>query len=268
MPGLNRIPFIRSLFGGTDTTVGASDIIMIITPRILRSQELTPADLAPMYVGTGNNFGATSQPPLITEQSLAGVAAGQAPPPAGGATPPPAATAAPPTIQQPPPTTPPTGAGRAVGIVPIQGGGDAPPAASGQARIVITPPGAELQMGGQPYNVPLTVTNASQMSTMSLTVTYNPAVLRATVVNEGNLMRADGATTTFVPRIDADTGRIDLAITRPGDKVGATGNGLLATIVFEAIGPGQSQIALAGVAMSAAGQQVPLQLVPATVTVK
>ncbi len=267
MPGLNRIPFIRSLFGGTDTTVGASDIIMIITPRILRSQELTPADLAPMYVGTGNNFGATSQPPLITEQSLAGVAAGQAAPPAG-ATPPPVATAAPPTIQQPPPATPPTGAGRAVGIVPIQGGGDAPPAASGQARIVITPPGAELQMGGQPYNVPLTVTNASQMSTMSLTVTYNPAVLRATVVNEGNLMRADGATTTFVPRIDADTGRIDLAITRPGDKVGATGNGLLATIVFEAIGPGQSQIALAGVAMSAAGQQVPLQLVPATVTVK
>ncbi|MDA1307623.1 MAG: cohesin domain-containing protein [Acidobacteria bacterium] len=274
MPGLNRIPFIRSLFGGTDTTVGASDIIMIITPRILRSQELTPADLAPMYVGTGNNFGATSQPPLITEQSLAGVAAGQAAPPssatppAGGATPPPATTAAPPTVQQPPPATPPTGAGRAVGIVPIQGGGDAPPAASGQARIFITPPGAELQMGGQPYNVPLTVTNASQMSTMSLTVTYNPAVLRATVVNEGNLMRGDGATTTFVPRIDADTGRIDLAITRPGDKVGATGNGLLATIVFEAIGPGQSQIALAGVAMSAAGQQIPLQLVPATVTVK
>jgi len=274
MPGLNRIPFIRSLFGGTDTTVGASDIIMIITPRILRSQELTPADLAPMYVGTGNSFGATSQPPLITEQSLAGITAGQAPPAgaappaAGGATPPVATTTGPPTAQQPPPTTPPTGAGRAVGIVPIQGGGDAPPAPPGQAQIVVTPPGAELQMGGQPYNVPLTVTNASQMATMSLTITYNPAVLRATVVNEGNLMRADGAATTFVPKIDADTGRIDLAVTRPGDKVGATGNGLLATIVFEAIGPGQSQIAVAGVAMSAAGQQVPLQLVPATVTVK
>jgi len=274
MPGLNRIPFIRSLFGGTDTTVGASDIIMIITPRILRSQELTPADLAPMYVGTGNSFGATSQPPLITEQSLAGITAGQAPPAgaappaAGGATPPVATTTGPPTAQQPPPTTPPTGAGRAVGIVPIQGGGDAPPAPPGQAQIVVTPPGAELQMDGQPYNVPLTVTNASQMATMSLTITYNPAVLRATVVNEGNLMRADGAATTFVPKIDADTGRIDLAVTRPGDTVGATGNGLLATIVFEAIGPGQSQIAVAGVAMSAAGQQVALQLVPATVTVK
>ena len=276
MPGLNRIPFIRSIFGGSDTTIGSSDIVMIITPRILRSQELTPADLAPMYVGTGNSFGATSQPPLITEQSLAGGAttiappAGQAPPTGTGTTtaPPPAATTqAPPPAQQPPPATPPAG-GRAVGIVPVQG--NSPPAAppTAPARITITPPGATLQMGGQPYNMPLTVTNASQLSSLTMTVTYNPAVLRATVVTEGTVMKTDGSPTTFVPKIDVSTGRIDLAVTRPGDKVGATGNGLLASIVFEAIGPGQSQIALAGVGMNAAGQQVPLQLVPATVIVK
>ena len=123
-------------------------------------------------------------------------------------------------------------------------------------------------MGGPPYTVPLTVNNAAQMSSLTLTVTYNPAVLRARVVNEGNAMRADGAATTFVPKIDEATGRIDLAVTRPGDKVGATGNGLLASIVFEAIGPGQSSIALSGVAMNAAGQQIPLQLIPANVTVK
>lgn len=257
LPGLNRIPFIRSLFGGTDTTVGSSDIVMIITPRILRSQELTPADLAPMYVGTGNNFGASSQPPLITEQSLAGGGTTIAPPPTGAQAPPPAA----------PPATPP--AGRAVGIVPVVP--DAPPtlpAPGGQARIVVTPPGGVLQVGGPPYSVPLTLTNASNMSSVTLSVTYNPAVLRATMVNEGNVMRADGATTSFVPKIDTATGRIDLAVTRPGDTVGAIGNGLLASIVFEAIGPGQSQIAIAGVAMNAAGQQVPLQLVPATVTAK
>jgi len=276
MPGLNRIPFIRSIFGGSDTTIGSSDIVMIITPRILRSQELTPADLAPMYVGTGNSFGATSQPPLITEQSLAGGAttiappAGQAPPTGTGTTtaPPPGATPqAPPPAQQPPPATPPAG-GRAVGIVPVQG--NSPPAAppTAPARITITPPGATLQMGGQPYNMPLTVTNASQLSSLTMTVTYNPAVLRATVVTEGTVMKTDGSPTTFVPKIDVSTGRIDLAVTRPGDKVGATGNGLLASIVFEAIGPGQSQIALAGVGMNAAGQQVPLQLVPATVIVK
>ncbi len=275
-PGLNRIPFIRSLFGGSETRVGNSDIVMIITPRILRSQELTPEDLAPMYVGTGNSFGASQQPPLITEQSLAGGAT-TPPPAATGATPP--ATATPPAgaagqtppaaTTTPPPATPP-GGGRAVGIVPIQpGGAPTPPAQpTAPARLVVTPPGTDLQMGGQPYNVPITVTNASQMTSLTLTLTYNPAVLRATVVNEGNALRADGAATTFVPKIDAATGRIDLAITRPGDKVGANGNGLVATVVFEAIGAGQSQIALSGVALGAAGQQLPLQMVPASVTVK
>lgn len=273
MPGLNRIPFIRSIFGGSDTTVGSSDIVMIITPRILRSQELTAADLAPMYVGTGSNFGASSQPALITAESLAGRAT--TPAPTGGQTPPSAGatTQTPPVVQQPPAVTPPATppAGRAVGIVPIQGNNPPAPAAPAPttpARIVVTPPGAEWQMGGQPYNVPLTVSNASQLSSLTLTVTYNPAVIRATVVNEGSVMRADGATTTFVPRIDPSTGRIDLVVTRPGDRVGATGGGLLASIVFEAIGPGQSQIAVAGVGMNAAGQQVPLQLVPATIIVK
>jgi hypothetical protein len=155
--------------------------------------------------------------------------------------------------------------------VPVQG--NTPPAAApttptAPARITITPPGGTLQMGGQPYNMPVTVTNASQLSSLTMTITYNPAVLRATVVTEGTAMKADGSPTTFVPKIDASTGRIDLAVTRPGDKVGATGNGLLASIVFEAIGAGQSQIALAGMGMNASGQQVPLQLVPATVIVK
>jgi general secretion pathway protein D len=283
LPGINRIPILRSLFGGTDTQVGSSDIVMIITPRILRSQELTASDLAPMYVGTGNNFGASQQPPLITPETLAGGAAatGTTAPPAGaipppGAVPPPAGTGVqtPPTIQAPPVTPPPTPpatptSGRAVGIVPVDPT-DAvqTPPATGPTRVVVTPPGADLQMGGPPYTVPLTVNNAAQMSSLTLTVTYNPAVLRARVVNEGNAMRADGAATTFVPKIDEATGRIDLAVTRPGDKVGATGNGLLASIVFEAIGPGQSSIALSGVAMNAAGQQIPLQLIPANVTVK
>jgi hypothetical protein len=59
-----------------------------------------------------------------------------------------------------------------------------------------------------------------------------------------------------------------LVITRPGDKAGVSGNGLLASIVFEAIGAGNSQIALSGLAMNAAGQAVLVQFVPAAVTVR
>jgi len=273
-PGLNRIPFLRSIFGGTRSTVGSSDVVMIITPRILRSQELTPADLAPMYVGTGTSFGASSTPQLIVPQPVSGGGAAPAQNPAVGQVPAPSvpSPAANPAAGAPTPATPPPAASRAVGIVPIQAAdsplisASAPPAAG--MRVAVTAPTAPMQMGGQPYVVPLTVSSASGVSSLTMSVTYNPAVLRATVVNEGSLMRADGAATSFVPRIDANTGRIDIAITRPGDKTGAAGNGPLASIVFEAIGAGSSQIAVSGMAMNAAGGAVPVQFVPAAVTVR
>jgi general secretion pathway protein D len=264
-PGLNRIPFLRSIFGGSRTTVGSSDIVMIITPRILRSQELTPADLAPMYVGTGTSFGATTTPQLIVPQPVSG---GTTPPaaPASPVVPPPNPAAA----AVPPPVPPPAGGGRAVGIVPVTPADAVPatPASPGPMRVSVAPPATPLQMGGQPYTVPVSVANATGLTSLTLAVTYNPAVLRATVVNEGSMMRSDGASTSFVPKIDANTGRIDLVITRPGDKAGVSGNGLLASIVFEAIGAGNSQIALSGLAMNAAGQAVLVQFVPAAVTVR
>ncbi len=280
-PGLNQIPFLRALFGGTRSEVGSTDIVMIITPRILRSQELTSADLAPMYVGTGGNFGATMTPPLITPQPASGggavppVTAPPAqvqPPPAGAAPVPPAqaTTTVPPPVA--PPATPPSGGGRAVGIVPVTAGdpvsAPAPPPATGAARLAVTVPATALQLGGQPYNVPVTLSNAAGLSSVSLTITYNPAVLRATVVNEGNVLRGDGANTSFVPTIDANIGRIDLAVARPGDTAGASGSGVLASIVFEAIGVGTSQIALSGIGVGPTGQPIPLQFVPSTVTVR
>ncbi|MBK9241401.1 MAG: hypothetical protein IPL75_14340 [Acidobacteria bacterium] len=275
-PGLNQIPFLRALFGGTRSEVGSTDIVMVITPRILRSQELTAADLAPMYVGTGGNFGATMTPPLITSQPVSGggttppvatpPAQAQTPPTVGGGAPPPPATTA------PPPATPPAGGGRAVGIVPVTAGdpvaAPAPPPATGPARLAVTVPATPLQMGGQPYNVPVTLSNAAGLSSVSLTITYNPAVLRATVVNEGSVLRGDGARTSFVPTIDANIGRIDLAVARPGDTAGASGSGVLASIVFEAIGAGTSQIALSGIGVGPTGLPVPLQFVPSTVTVR
>jgi general secretion pathway protein D len=273
-PGLNRIPFLRSIFGGSRTTVGSSDVVMIITPRLLRSQELTPADLAPMYVGTGTSFGATTVPQLITQQPVASGTTPGAPAPTPAPTNPASAVPPNPAAVPPPnpaanPTTPPSG-NRAVGIVPVTSpdAPAAPPAGPAPMRVSVNAPATPLQMGGQPYTVPLTVANATGLTSLTLSVTYNPAVLRATVVNEGSLMRADGATTSFVPKIDANTGRIDLAITRPGDKTGVAGNGPVASIVFEAIGAGNSQIAVSGLAMNAAGQAVLVQFVPASVTVR
>ena len=71
-------------------------------------------------------------------------------------------------------------------------------------------------------------------------------------------MRQGGVTATFTPRIDAAAGRVDIAITRTADQTGASGAGLLAALLFDAVGPGSSTIQVSGVASTPEGAAVTL----------
>ncbi|WP_291989064.1 cohesin domain-containing protein, partial [Luteitalea sp.] len=146
----------------------------------------------------------------------------------------------------------------------------APPAPtpSPTARLAITSPGPQFAVGGGPYTVPITISGAQRLSTVSLSVTYNPSVLRVRSVQPGTFLAQGGVTPTFSQQIDPGAGRVDVTVLRPGDQVGATGTGLIATLVFEAIAPGQSAITPAGVASNPEQGSIGLQLVPAAVTVR
>ena len=51
-PGVIHVPVLRSLFGSTSDTINQTDIVMLLTPHIVRTHELTAEDLAPIYIGT------------------------------------------------------------------------------------------------------------------------------------------------------------------------------------------------------------------------
>lgn len=311
-PGLMKVPILRSLFGQSNDTIEQSDIVMLLTPRVIRTHELTAEDLAPIFIGTQQNVGLGGPPPLIAPQPAAPVdATGAVPtPPAGvsgagaanaptrpgeqlppisappgaqtsnpplppggaarpGIQPPPAGTAAtPPPTGAVPPVTDPTGVPRDPNA-PIQAPPTAP--AAGQptpAQVIITPAGTEFRIAGGPYLAPLSINNASRVSTMSLTVTYNPQVVRVRNVQEGTFMRQGSTTVSFTPTIDAVAGRVDITIARTGDVVGASGAGLLASLLFDAVAPGSSMIQVSGIATAPDGTPLQLQFSPVTVTVR
>ena len=88
-PGTLRLPILRHLFASTDDTVVQTDIVMLLTPHIIRSHELTQADLSPIHIGTQRNVGLTGPPPLIappTRSSRACTAAGRGTAAASGRT--------------------------------------------------------------------------------------------------------------------------------------------------------------------------------------
>ncbi len=47
IPGLLRLPILRSLFAANETEIRQTDIVMLLTPRIVRTQELTAAGREP-----------------------------------------------------------------------------------------------------------------------------------------------------------------------------------------------------------------------------
>lgn len=136
------------------------------------------------------------------------------------------------------------------------------------AQVIVTTPGTELRVAGGPYTVPVSINNVSRLSVMTLTVTYNPNILRVRTVQDGTFMRQGGVATSFTPRIDAATGRVDIAITRTGDSTGASGTGLLASLAVDAVGPGNATIQVSGVASTPEGGAISLQFNPVTVTVR
>ena len=55
VPGLSDIPVLKRLFGNTETTIQSTDIVLMITPHIIRIPDITEEDLQALWVGTDSN---------------------------------------------------------------------------------------------------------------------------------------------------------------------------------------------------------------------
>jgi general secretion pathway protein D len=281
VPGVLRLPIVNKLFASNDTDIRTTDIVMLLTPRIVRTQEITASDLSPIFIGTQQNLGLNGPPPLIAAPAEPAPGAPAAPAAPGAVTPAqPAPAPAPAPVQPGAPNAPPGGAANAApgvsivppGSSPIPGttavtaaptpSASAPAVAPAGAQLIVTPPGTDFRVGAGPYTVAISATNASRLSGMSLTMTFNPAALRVRAVQEGSFMRAGGAQATFTQMVDASIGRIDIAIVRTGDATGVAGTGLLAAVVFDAVGGGSANLAITGTATAPGGSAASLQVSP------
>jgi general secretion pathway protein D len=328
VPGSIHVPLIKDLFAANDSQISQTDIVMLLTPHIIRTQSLTERNLQPIYIGTASNPAIGGAPPLIGSPGDEAAAQGQLPPtqmvsaqpgppistqpygtpgaalvggaPVGRTTPqgtpvvPPGSTPIPGTVMLPPPaqaqpqpqaqqaadapvqSAPPSASAAPPSVTPTpaatqatgqQSAASASPSAAGPGQVTVTTPGSDWRVGQGPYTVTLSAMNITRVTTISLTLTYNPTALKLRSLQEGSFMRAGVSTTAFAHQEDSAAGRIDITISRTGDVVGATGAGTLAAVVFDAVSPGAVGFRVSGVA-SGPGGSIPLQFAPATVTVK
>jgi general secretion pathway protein D len=295
-PGAIHLPFFRQLFSANDNSSDQVDIVMLLTPHVVRTQEITEENLKPIYIGSQGAAGAGlavgGPPPLIApvpEQAAAqpgtrpvaataGTTAVVTVPP--GSTPVPGTVLVTPPAPTTPPVTPPAEAPAPVTPPATQ----PPPAAQppavaspptetpttspgiGSATVLLSPPGTTFRVGGGPYTVPISITGATRLSTITLTLTFDPALLRVRSIQEGSFMRTGGASATFNQQVG--NGRVDITISRGADALGATGTGVLAVVLFDAVAPGSVSLVPSGAGTGPGGTAMGLQFRPVTITVQ
>ncbi len=263
VPGISQIPILKRLFGSTETTVQQTDIVLTLTPHIIRIPDITTTDMLPLWIGTDQDvglrgasrtspFGSIFEPDGSDKEkdkdSLESQAAEEAP--AGSVVPVPPVPTRP--GAQPASSAAPAAAGAAGGshdAVSAGGGGGAAPAAQNTppappppASVTFAPPSV-LAKVGDPITLSVVINQATRVGSVPFHVAYDPKILRFVSGAEGPFLKQDGASTVF--NAQASTlNEVFVALARLGVPTGITANGgVLCTLQFQGLAPGTTTLA-------------------------
>jgi len=217
--GLKDIPLLGHLFSNTDATVEQTDVILTITPYIIRTVPLTDEDAKPFWADV-EGLSATAE-----ESGTAG-----------------------PEI---------TAFRRELGGETGETGETVEEAAGN--RIALNPPDFEVPRGRE-FRVTVDLRSGAELGNLALNIGYPPAVLSLKEVIEGDLARQANADVPFLKNIDNSSGTCAIGLSSTSIGKGIGGHGILAVLLFEAVGTGEAVISVSGVSANGTkGLPVPFE---------
>ncbi|PYV86459.1 MAG: hypothetical protein DMG05_19660 [Acidobacteria bacterium] len=217
--GLSKIPLLRYLFSTESKNRTEAEIIIVITPHIVRLPEYLEDDYASIaLLGAGNSPKYIGRPIHLLGDNVPAGKAAQAGPGQPATAPGPGGPSATPAQAKVPPATVPR-----------------------LAAVKLTPSSAEVAVGSR-VGVSAMIENAQNVYALSFNLAFDPKVLKLVEVQNGGFLSSDGKIIALAPRIENETGQAVVSITRPPESAGMSGNGVLLNLVFETLTAGTSTI--------------------------
>ncbi len=251
IPGLGDIPLIGALFTSYDDSVGRTDVLLTITPRVVRGWEMPAKSAREFYSGTENVY--SNRPVFVTLDKVASfeMSAGSAPAPAA-APPPTPVPSAPAPAAVPAPTPPVTAA-----AVP------APTPAPGVPLVLTFAEPVYEIASGQEFDVGLLGENLAGVADMPIEILFNPQLL-------GFVRGEAGSPAPKSFKAEADDARGVLRVSLAYEPQSApTGNTALARVVMRGNKTGVSYLVYRAPSLrTPAGETVSVQTRVARVLVK
>ena len=251
IPLLGDIPILGRLFSTQSDQKTKTDILLAITPHVLRGLEVPSEDVTTIWSGKEDeftnrapfeSFREKDEPQSSRTLSTPEEGAIRGAPPAGpsGAVPgpfvlPPDESGMPPVAPQPQPS-------------------------AGRGIIYMTAP-KEAKVD-QELTVGIALGEITNLYGASINISYDPSLLEFVRVDEGGLLKQDGKPTSFMHAVNPADGRVTVGITRLGASVGGTsGAGGLFSATFKCKGEGTAAINFQDAALKDPG----LGTIPSTV---
>ncbi|MEJ8834855.1 cohesin domain-containing protein [Ramlibacter sp. AN1133] len=240
VPGLADMPVVGRLFSVPRNERQKTEIVLSITPRIVRN--LVRPDAQEMEFWSGTDASMKARRPTLNSGSAPGSAVAppapatpQAPalPPVARA--PESSAALAPALQAPPPSA----------SAPLQMSWQAPPTARVGEQFVV----------GVQANAPSPLVGAA------MSLRFDPAALEVVAVEQGDLLKQANVENRFNHTVDAIGGRLAVNVARPGPE-GAQGQGRLFNVTFrvKAAAP-RSQILLTSMSpLGPGGSPIPFSV--------
>lgn len=266
IPGLADIPMFRYLFSDNSNEVTDNEVLIVLTPHVIRMPTISADDLRPLAAGTDSNVRVyhDEDEPQATPPAGSQPSSQAAPPGSGAAAAPsgaPAAAGAP---------------GPAVTVAPAPATA-APAGATGQPTAQTVASTTQLQF--QPDNVTvkpgdtvtlgLAVNNVTDLYSIPMMIQYNPAVVQVEEVRNGGFLSGGTQEIAIVQRIDQQKGQVIISATRQPNTPGVNGSGTLLGITVRGLAPGSSPLQIVMVnAHNSQQQTIPMVAGVATVQVK
>lgn len=232
-PGLGSVPLLHYLFSEDTKSYEDDEILIILTPKIVRMPEWTKANLRPLYTGSEA---------VVQVKRDSEVRAPQA-----------------------------DGAGTVAGVAatPAAANPAGNPAQNAQSAQMRFEPRNVTLKTGEKTTIGVVVDNVNDLFSIPFLLQYNPAVISVEEVQHGGFLQGGNQEIAIVQRVDPTRGQAIISATRQPNTAGVSGTGTIMGIVVKAIAPGNSNLSIVQVnAKDSQQKSIPLVTSEATVQVQ
>jgi general secretion pathway protein D len=254
VPGAGDLPVLGRLFSNQQDRFGRSELVLAITPRVLRNIRRPDANETELWVGTD----ALPRLRLPGTQSTASArresakaAPGESPTNSSGQSQLPAVTGAAPTLDGTRvwPAAGPMGASPSdASPVPsaVEPSATTPGQAAAQASAIgFRWKGSQELPLGQTIELSLDLASPVALRGMPLDIEFDTKRLKLQSVEEGDYFKRDAAATSFTHAIDESTGKLRVGVLRT-TATGAQGDSGVLRLTFKALAKGDAFVRLIG----------------------